>query len=202
MEREHIIKGYGPLDVFLAKQRYKIAHRELRAVDKNGWILDIGCGSKPMFLSNVEVAQRYGLDKNIEPVAVEKAREQGIELANFNFDSEQEMPFEDNYFDAVTMLAVFEHIEPERLAPIHSEIRRILKSGGLYIMTTPAFWTDPILRCLARLHLISDVSIKEHQDNYRHSDIARVLAQAGFEKSKMRFGYFELLMNSWVTALK
>ena len=64
------------------------------------------------------------------------------------------MPFEDNYFDAVSMLAVFEHIEPDCLVDIHRDIYRILKPGGVYVMTTPAFWTDGILRFLVKLHLL------------------------------------------------
>ena len=202
MKREHIIEGYGPLDVFLAKQRYKIALRELRSIDKTGRILDIGCGSMPLFLSSIDMAQKYGLDKNVESEAITKAKENDINLTCFQIEREQTIPFEDAFFDVVTMLAVFEHIEPERLVPIHSEIKRILKPGGIYIMTTPAFWTDPILQCLAKLHLISDVSIKEHKGNYRHSRIACILEESGFAKSKMRFGYFELFMNNWATAVK
>jgi len=201
-KKEHVLEGYGPLDVFLAKQRYKIAHRKLRSLDRNGRVLDIGCGSIPLFLSTLDMAERYGLDQNIEPPAVEKAKTQGIELASFSIEQEQRIPFDDNFFDAVTMLAVFEHIEPKELVRVHREIRRILKPGAVFIMTTPAFWTDPILRFLARIHLISDVSIKEHKDNYRHSQISAVLEQAGFEKSKMQFGHFELFMNSWATAIK
>ncbi len=200
--KEHVIEGYGPLDVFLAKQRYKIAHRELRSLDKTGRILDIGCGSVPLFLSTLYMAERYGLDQNIEPPAVEKAKQQAIVLASFSIEQEPRIPFDDDFFDAVTMLAVFEHIEPTQLVRVHCEIRRILKPGGLFIMTTPAFWTDPLLRFLARIRLISDVSIKEHKDNYRHSRISAVLEEAGFDKSKMRLGYFELFMNSWATAIK
>lgn len=200
--KEHVIEGYGPLDVFLAKQRYKIAHRELRALGNSGRILDIGCGSVPLFLSTLDMAKRYGLDQNIEPPAVEKAKASGIELASFSIEREQRIPFDDDLFDAVTMLAVFEHIEPTELVRVHREIRRILKPGGLFIMTTPAFWTDPLLRFLAAIRLISDVSIKEHKDNYRHSQIRAVLEEAGFDKGKMQFGYFELFMNSWATATK
>ena len=202
VKHEHLLEGYGPLDVFLAKQRYKIAHRELRSLDKQGRILDIGCGAVPLFLSTVEMRRRYGLDKNIGQEAIAKAAEQGITLTSFLIEQQERFPFDGDFFDAVTMLAVFEHIEPGELVRIHKEIRRILKPGGRYIMTTPAFWTDPLLRLLAGLRLISDVSIREHKDNYRHGQIASVLEQAGFKESKMRFGYFELFMNSWCTAEK
>jgi len=201
-DKEHVLEGYGPLDVFLAKQRYKIAHKKLLALSSTGRILDMGCGSVPLFLSTLDIAERYGLDRNIEPPAVEKAKARGIELASFSIEKQQSIPFDDGFFDAVTMLAVFEHIEPKELVRVHREIRRILKPGGLYVMTTPAFWTDPLLRFLAKIRLISDVSIKEHKDNYRHSRIAAVLEKAGFAKSKMQFGYFELFMNNWATATK
>lgn len=64
------------------------------------------------------------------------------------------------------MLAVIEHIEPERLDGIIGEVRRILKSGGLLIITTPASWTDGLLRFMARLHLVSRTEIDEHKAAY------------------------------------
>jgi len=54
----------------------------------------------------------------------------------------------------------------------------------------------------AGLRLISDVEIREHKNSYKYSDISAVLQQSGFRKSELRFGSFELFMNTWVTARK
>jgi hypothetical protein len=66
MKMSHILEGYDSLDVFLAKQRYKTAERKMRLAKKDGRILNIGCGCYPLFLTTVDFAEKYGLDKNIE----------------------------------------------------------------------------------------------------------------------------------------
>jgi SAM-dependent methyltransferase len=202
MNAPHILEGYGPLDVFLAKQRYKIAQRRIHRAGKSGRILDIGCGSCPLFLAAVDFREKYGLDKNIEVGVANEAKKQGIVLINHYIENEEKLPFEDNFFDVVSMLAVFEHIDPEQLVRVHMQINRVLKPGGIYIMTTPAFWTDGLLKFLAKLRLISGISISEHKDSYNYSKVSSVLKKAGFLKNNLRFGYFELFMNMWVTAVK
>ena len=112
------------------------------------------------------------------------------------------LPFDDGYFDVVTMLAVFEHIEPSRLGIVVSEIRRILKPGGTYILTTPAGWTHHVLWSLAALRVVDPVQIAEHKDAYTREKIASILRRGGFSDAQMRFGYFEAFMNIWATARK
>lgn len=201
MTASHVVRGYGPLDLFLAKQRYKAAKRQIKLAGKQGRILDIGCGAYPFFLVNVDFAEKYGLDK-IAQIDFDGQKEQEITLISFEIEKEERIPFENDYFDVVSMLAVFEHLEPERLVKIHKEIYRILKPGGMYIMTTPAFWTDRLLRFLAKIRLISEVEIKEHKGIYNFSKISSVLQQACFDKEELKFGYFEIFMNTWVTATK
>lgn len=198
MQTSHIVEGYGPLDIFLAEQRYKVAKRRIYSAPKSGRILDIGCGSCPLFLSSVNFTEKYGLDKNIESCVTDE----GVVLINHYIEEEEKLPFEGDFFDVVSMLAVFEHIEPKQLVRIHREINRVLKPGGIYVMTTPAFWTDGLLKFLAKLRLISGVSISEHKDSYDRSKVSSVLQEAGFAENNLRFGFFELFMNMWGTAVK
>jgi len=62
--------------------------------------------------------------------------------------------YDDNSLDVVTILAVLEHIEIDKLNNTLKEFYRILKPNGLYILTIPVGWTDFILRSLANLRLI------------------------------------------------
>ncbi|HUS72857.1 MAG TPA: class I SAM-dependent methyltransferase [Sedimentisphaerales bacterium] len=202
MKAPHVVRGYGPLDLFLAKQRCKAAKRQIKLAGKHGRILDIGCGAYPLFLVTIDFSEKYGLDKIAQNDHVSKVKERGITLVSCEIEKEERIPFENDYFDVVSMLAVFEHIEVERLVKIHKEIYRILKPGGMYIMTTPAFWSGRLLRFLAKIRLISEVEIKEHKGSYNFSKISSVLQQACFEKDRLRFGYFEIFMNTWVTATK
>jgi len=193
-----VVRGQGPLDMFLAKQRYKIARKQIKFARQRERILDIGCGSYPLFLTTVDFSEKYGMDKMIQTSKAIR----GIALINCDFENEERLPFENDFFDVVTALAVFEHIEPRNLGRLHKEIYRILKADGMYIMTTPAFWTARLLRFLAELRLIGDIEIKDHKGSYKHSDILPILQKADFQKEKMKFGHFEMFMNSWVTATK
>jgi 2-polyprenyl-3-methyl-5-hydroxy-6-metoxy-1,4-benzoquinol methylase len=150
----------------------------------------------------VDFSERYGLDKLIECTVADEIKQRGIHLGHYEIEKTDQIPFGNDYFDVVTMLAVFEHIEPERLVIIHREIYRVLKPGGIYVMTTPAFWTDRLLRFLARIGLISAVEINEHKGSYRFSDVSRVLRDASFQDNRLEHGYFEVFMNLWVTATK
>jgi SAM-dependent methyltransferase len=192
MTQYQIVDGCGPVDMFLAKQRYKLARSRLKMSQGNERILDIGCGGYPLFLTGVDFSEKFGLDRNIVT---------SITLINHNIGDEK-FPFEDNYFDVVCMLAVFEHIEPEKLIDVHRDIHRILKPEGLYIMTTPAFWTAGLLSFLAKMRVISDAPIREHKGSYKYSDVSSVLNKADFHEDKIRHGYFEIFMNMWVTARK
>jgi len=202
MRSSRVVRGYGPLDLFLAKKRCKTANKQITQAGKTGRILDIGCGLYPLFLTTVNFTEKYGMDTAVSPESCGEFESKNIVLVKGEIGDGKPLAFKDDFFDVVTMLAVFEHIEPGKLAGVHGEIYRILKPGGLYFMTTPAVWTDGLLRFLARIGLISDVEIKDHKGSYNHSMVASILQQAGFKKEGMRFGHFELFMNLWVTAVK
>ncbi len=170
----NVTRGNGLLETFLAKKRARLADKLIPSSCRSGRILDIGCGSFPYFLSNIDFKGKYGLDKT----ATEENRElDGGEIALLNFDIEAEgkLPFSDEYFDVVTMLAVFEHIEPLRLTDILRDIHRVLKKGGVYVLTTPAVWTQNLLKVMARLNLVSSTEIEEHKSAYDHGAIAKLL---------------------------
>jgi len=204
-----VTRGYGLLEVFLAKKRAGMANNLIPPGLRTGRILDIGCGTTPYFLLNTSFVERYGLDKVAQSgertAAVGEAAFPGgdnITLANFDIEREEKFPFDDNHFDVVTMLAVFEHILPERLPGVVKEVRRILRLGGVYILTTPAWWPDGRLQFMARLRLVSPAEIEEHKDRYSPGKISSVLQQGGFAAQDIRTGYFELGMNIWAAARK
>jgi len=169
---------------------------------RGGRILDIGCGSFPMFLKNVSFREKYGLDQVVTAEKQEEFSGQGITLVQRDLEQDHRLPFPDGHFAAVTMLAVFEHIRTTHLPEIVREIRRVLQPGGFYILTTPASWTNPILETLSALRLLSSVEIDEHEEIHTHASIRQVLSQAGFSAESVRCGSFELGMNLWATARK
>lgn len=200
---QQFTRGYGFLESFLAKKRAKMANKLIPRSYRNGSMLDIGCGIYPFFLMNTEFKEKFGLDKVSAEVDRKALKENKINLINFDIEKQTFLPFKDNYFDIVTMLAVFEHIEPEMLVGLLNEIFRVLKIGGKYIMTTPAFWTDKLLKTMAKLKLVSESEISEHKDSYSKSKLRAILKKTAFnEKNIVSFGYFEFYMNLWMAVTK
>ena len=196
-----VTRGYGVLEKFLAKQRTSIANKLIPVGYRNGRILDIGCGLYPYFLMNVNFHEKFGIDKVVKE-SDHGLYENGLIVINHDVEIDDILPFCNEYFDVVTMLAVLEHIEPMNVLKILKEVKRVLKNDGIYILTTPAFWTDWLLRFMSKIRLVSPVEIQEHKAVYDHSKIHSLLQEAGFSEERLRFGYFELFMNIWVTAKK
>lgn len=195
-------RGYGILEGFLAGRRCKMANKLISPDLWYGRILDIGCSSHPLFLMNTSFSKKYGLDKLIRESHKNKYISQNIILDNYDIEKADRMPFEEDYFSVVIMLAVFEHLDPEKLEGILSEIYRILKPGGMYVLTTPAGWTGWLLKLMSILRLVSPHEIDEHKDSYTPDKISHLLGKGGFAQEKIRYGYFEMFMNTWVTATK
>jgi SAM-dependent methyltransferase len=197
---EHrVTRGRGLLEGFLAKQRARRADSLIAEGFRAGRILDIGCGSYPAFLMTTKFAERHGLDRL--PLAGVQPRP-GVRLVEHDIANDTGLPFEDGFFDVVTMLAVFEHLETSTLSRLLLEVRRVLRPGGVYVMTTPTRWTERLLKAMASLGLVSHEEVGEHKAQYSRREVASLLLSAGFNRSHIRHGTFELGMNLWAVAEK
>jgi SAM-dependent methyltransferase len=156
----------------------------------------VGCGSYPAFLVNTKFGERYGIDR----LALADVGELKIKLVEHDIADGSPLPFESSFFEVVTMLAVFEHIEPSALQKLLLEIRRVLRPGGHYVMTTPVRWTEGILKAMSRARLVSQEEVGEHKAQYSAREVRSLLLEAGFEASRLRHGTFELGLNVWAMA--
>jgi ubiquinone/menaquinone biosynthesis C-methylase UbiE len=197
----NVTRGHGLLEGFLARQRTAQAHRLIGPNRHEGRVLDIGCGSYPLFLVSSSFAEKYGLDR-VHVNVSDDVRAQNVKLIEHDLASGQRLPFDSDFFDVVTMLAVFEHVDASLIQSLVDEVRRVLKPGGVYVMTTPASWTEGLLKLLARLGMVSHEELDEHERQYRQSDVRSILVNAGFGNDRVRLGYFEAAMNVWATAVK
>jgi ubiquinone/menaquinone biosynthesis C-methylase UbiE len=203
MDDISVTRGYGLLEGFLAKKRTRMANQLIPSHLREGSVLDIGCGTFPYFLLNTVFAQKCGLDKVAQEERQKPLREEyGIDIIDFDLECHTVLPYDDNYFEVVTMLAVVEHIEPEILRALMIETSRVLKPDGIFIVTTPAPWTDLLLKMMAKLRLVSRIEIEEHKATHGRKEIGSMLAKNGFEAVNIRSGYFEGFMNIWVIAKK
>lgn len=82
-------------------------------------------------------------------------------------------------WDAVTMLAVLEHIPDEQQIAIAEACYDLLRPGGRVIITVPAQAVDHILAVLKFLRLIDGMSLEEHH-GFEPADTARVFSSPRF----------------------
>jgi len=195
-------RGFGLFERFLAKKRAQLADSLIPRPFRSGRILDIGCGMNPAFLQTTAFSEKYGIDKAGSLSCHTKFDEQLITFIHHDIESGDPFPFYNEFCDVVTMLAVIEHISPNNLSKVIAELYRVLKRGGLLIITTPSHWTGFILNGMSLLRLISRQEVKDHKELYTSDDIMKALQLGGFAPGNMQQGCFEFYMNTWIMAIK
>jgi SAM-dependent methyltransferase len=103
-------------------------------------LLDLGCGTG----GNFPVLKKFGqvISCDIEPEALRFARRQFPKGKWLKADAVK-LPFRNESFDVVTAFDLLEHLQKERAAL--KEWMRVLKPGGLLVLTVPAYqwlWSD------------------------------------------------------------
>jgi len=192
-----VTRGSGLLEPFLAQQRARMANRLIPAKIREGRILDVGCGSYPYFLAHTSFREKFAIDQHAAPPQLPDIRWFRLDL-----NSAPILPFDPGFFSAITLLAVVEHLDPRRMVELFKECRRVIVPGGLLVLTTPAAWSAGLLRWMGRARLVSNEEIEEHVFAYTLPLIGWYFGAAGFEMVNLRFGYFELGLNLWATAVR
>jgi 2-polyprenyl-3-methyl-5-hydroxy-6-metoxy-1,4-benzoquinol methylase len=141
------------LDRFIQLLRIRKAAQWIRPDSR---VLDIGCFDSSLFdYLGAELKEGIGLDPLLEkPIVGPTWR-----LMKGRLPGAQDL---EGPFDAITLLAVLEHIPEPDLVPFTREIRRLLGASGRLIVTVPEPAVDRILAGLRRLHLIDGMSLEEH----------------------------------------
>jgi ubiquinone/menaquinone biosynthesis C-methylase UbiE len=118
----------------------QLSHRLASANGRAPRILDIACGDGVMTYRMRKAGMEVvGLD--LEQLALRIAREQlakrGAGGAQFVRGSCMALPFPDGSFDGAVAMELIEHIDPALNDTFLAEIRRVLKPGGVVVITTP-----------------------------------------------------------------
>ncbi len=194
MKTKRNTRGSGYFEGYLAKQRAAIARKYIGAKFSQGRILDLGCGTYPLFLSTMSSFTKYAIDK------LEVENIENIHFFKEDLENGNRLPFDDGFFEAVSALAVVEHLDAKSVRKTLLEANRVLKKNGLLVLTTPADWSDRILRFMAALNIVSRQEVSEHKSLFNPGSIKHLLNEIGFRR--VRTGSFELGMNLFAIAEK
>src|SRR3989304_7957049 len=125
-------RGTGLLEPILARWRSRRANSLTPAHLRTGRILDIGCGSFPYFLAHTAFKEKFAIEQRYLPGIIPS--ELKINFYNLNLNEKTALPFETSYFSIVTLLAVVEHLNPNKMAQLTRDVFRVLQPGGRVIL--------------------------------------------------------------------
>jgi SAM-dependent methyltransferase len=172
------------LDRFLCRWRIR---KVRRFISRGSTVLDVGCHDGALFrILSGRIAGGVGLDP-----LVERTESRG----RFRFVSGifPDDLASDERFDVITLLAVLEHVEPDRLPAWIEACGARLAPGGVVIATVPSARVDGLLDVLTRVGLVAGMSVEEHH-GFDPSDVPPLFGSDGF--SLVRHDRFELGMNN------
>lgn len=176
---EAVPEGATPAD-FALRERFLLDH-----VAAGEHVLDVGCGEGAFTAALVRHgAVPVGVEVADEPLR--RARALHPQLRFELVGDEQPWPFEDASFDAVWAGETIEHVRDT--AGWLSEIRRVLRSGGRLLLSTPDHGGLTLLGLAlrprafaARFHPLGD-----HLRFYNAASLTELIAGFGFEQVEVR----------------
>jgi ubiquinone/menaquinone biosynthesis C-methylase UbiE len=145
-------------------------------IGENKTICDLGCGFDGRFLLDNKYRLRKGIGLDVSVNM--SSNDEKVELKEANFG--RPLPLEGESFDVATSLAVIEHLNNSDA--YLREALRILKRGGVLILTTPDPKGEKILNFLSKLSLIDKKEIADHKKYFAPEEMCDALIKAGFSK--------------------
>jgi 2-polyprenyl-3-methyl-5-hydroxy-6-metoxy-1,4-benzoquinol methylase len=175
-----------PFDRLLQYWRIKKVLPYLKPGDR---VLDIGCADGALFRYFPAIGEGIGIDPTIEKsVTADRVR-----LIRGSFPND--VP-PGGSFDAITMIAVLEHLLPKDQALLANACFEKLKPGGLVLITVPSTRVDTILVVLKFLRIVDGMSLEEHH-GFNPDDSPTIFAAAGpqlIRKQKFQLGFNRLFV--------
>ncbi|HVR88235.1 MAG TPA: class I SAM-dependent methyltransferase [Candidatus Limnocylindria bacterium] len=157
------------LDRALQRRRIAVA---ASWIPRESRVLDVGCADGALFeLLRDRVAGGVGIDPQATPAAARG----GVRLLRGMFPADAP----DERFDAITMLAVLEHLPASSHAATGEAAARLLRPGGRLVITVPEPAVDRIVDVLTRFGLADGMSLAEHH-GFQTQDTPGIFEPHGF----------------------
>lgn len=144
---EKSIWGHGNASLRLSSPTYFRLRQSLESLSQlktGAKVLELGCGAGQFIREIKKIRPEldcYGCDISQHAIAIAKQVNDGV---SYGLSDENKSPYADNFFDAVLIFDVLEHVANPGL--ILSEVNRVLKSGGVFYSFVPceadllSFW--------------------------------------------------------------
>ncbi len=161
---------------FVGRRHLALKLLKTHASTVNPKVLDLGCGTGVVLRELAGWASPTGLD--MSDLALGYCRKR--EISRLILGDGVKLPIRDGQMDAIIGLDIFEHIEDDAAA--FAEAYRILRPGGILVLSVPAF------RSLWGPH---DVALM-HFRRYRAGEVRRRLEAAGFTVRRATYSVFFL----------
>jgi SAM-dependent methyltransferase len=155
-----------------------------QSVPAGSSLLDIACGPGTFLGLLNDSVQATGVDIAAPQIAY-ATQHYAAPRKQFQLIAPGPLPFPDNSFDAVTSIELIEHLTPDLVSTVLSEARRVLKPGGILILSTPNYHSGwPVLEAL--LNRLSALSYADqHINKFHRSRLEQALQQVGFAPAKI-----------------
>lgn len=117
---------------------------ELADIEDNQTILEVACGTGIVFEKIIRKNQNgknYGIDLSIDMLKKAKKRIQKLETRNYELKEGDvlHLDFKDNFFDILINNFMIDLMPEETFDKIASEFYRIIKPGGIAVISTFSF---------------------------------------------------------------
>jgi methionine biosynthesis protein MetW len=175
--------GFNPAGGDLTPPLRALMESHVRPGDR---CLDVGCGDGQTAGPWLRARGCEYLGVDVAETAVRQARAHGLDARLV--DDASELPFDDGSFDVALSIEVFEHLFAPHL--VAAEVRRVLRPGGMLLVTVPnvAYWRRRLdLAVLGRWNPVGDdLSVEQpwrdpHIRFFNPRSLRHMLRSVGFE---------------------